>query len=147
MIVGYFRVPSKRGGSVYVLVNGSGNIRYLDNTEWTRFKEQYTKSKSKEKTKGKSKGKRKENESKRGTLKLLGGQKELNRHLEWMMIRQMSLYTRPSKQKGGTMSLYGRNGFFGEVSGACGFGNSPSCCFSECAPMWRTPVWPLDFAM
>ena len=142
MIVGYFRVSSKRGGTIYVPVNGAGNIRFLKKEEWQRFKEQYTK--SKDKRKGKRKAKSKVGESKRDTLKLLGCQKELNQHLAWLALRQSSILT---GQRGGAMSLYGRNGFFGEVTGACGFGNGPSCCFSECAPVWRTPVWPLDFAM
>ena len=35
-------------------------------------------------------------------------------------------------------------GLFGESQGSCGWGNNPSCCFTSCAPLWRTSVWPFS---
>jgi hypothetical protein len=40
----------------------------------------------------------------------------------------------------------GGGGFFGESQGTCGWGNYPSCCFAECAPLWRTTLWPFSNA-
>jgi hypothetical protein len=37
-------------------------------------------------------------------------------------------------------------GFFGESQGSCGWGNYPSCCFTSCAPLWRTSLWPFSDA-
>jgi hypothetical protein len=44
-----------------------------------------------------------------------------------------------SRKKGG-------GGFFGESQGSCGWGNDPSCCFTSCAPLWRTSLWPFSNA-
>ena len=41
----------------------------------------------------------------------------------------------------------GGEGLFGESVGRCGWGNNPSCCFYDCAPLWRTQVWPWKFYM
>ena len=41
----------------------------------------------------------------------------------------------------------GGGGFFGESNGKCGWGDSPSCCFYDCAPLWRTNVWPFNITM
>ena len=38
----------------------------------------------------------------------------------------------------------GGGGLFGESQGTCGWGNHPSCCFTSCAPMWRTSLWPIS---
>jgi len=38
----------------------------------------------------------------------------------------------------------GGGGLFGESQGSCGWGNNPSCCFTSCAPLWRTSVWPFS---
>jgi hypothetical protein len=38
----------------------------------------------------------------------------------------------------------GGGGFFGESQGSCGWGNNPSCCFTACAPLWRTTLWPFS---
>jgi hypothetical protein len=40
----------------------------------------------------------------------------------------------------------GGGGFFGESQGSCGWGNNPSCCFTSCAPLWRTTLWPFSDA-
>jgi hypothetical protein len=40
----------------------------------------------------------------------------------------------------------GAGGLFGESQGSCGWGNNPSCCFTECAPLWRTTLWPFSNA-
>jgi hypothetical protein len=37
-------------------------------------------------------------------------------------------------------------GLFGESQGSCGWGNNPSCCFTSCAPLWRTSLWPFSDA-
>jgi hypothetical protein len=41
----------------------------------------------------------------------------------------------------------GSGGFFGESSGKCGWGDSPSCCFFGCEPLWKTNLWPFDITM
>lgn len=64
-------------------------------------------------------------------------------------------YCEPQKSVGKTHnrkyslnpSLSGGGGFFGESDGKCGWGNSPSCCFYDCQPLWRTNVWPLNISM
>jgi hypothetical protein len=38
----------------------------------------------------------------------------------------------------------GGGGLFGESHGTCGWGNNPSCCFTSCAPLWRTSLWPIS---
>jgi hypothetical protein len=38
----------------------------------------------------------------------------------------------------------GGGGLFGESQGSCGWGNNPSCCFTECAPLWKTTLWPFS---
>lgn len=65
--------------------------------------------------------------------KKLGGIQELH-----AILSNITYYTKI--QKGG-------GGFFGESQGRCGWGDSPSCCFSSCAPLWKTNVWPFDFSM
>ncbi len=45
-----------------------------------------------------------------------------------------------NKQSGG-------GGFFGESNGKCGWGDFPNCCFYDCAPLWRTNVWPFHITM
>ena len=40
----------------------------------------------------------------------------------------------------------GGGGFFGESQGSCGWGSNPSCCFTSCAPLWRTSLWPFSDA-
>ncbi len=44
----------------------------------------------------------------------------------------------------GTSHKRGGGGFFGESQGSCGWGNNPSCCFTSCAPLWRTSLWPFS---
>lgn len=66
----------------------------------------------------------------------LGGYKDMMRILsnpEYYV--RMNLVVKNRKQKGGS-------GFFGESNGKCGWGDGPSCCFYDCAPLWRTSVWP-----
>ena len=43
-----------------------------------------------------------------------------------------------------TSLMRGGGGFFGESQGSCGWGNNPSCCFTSCAPLWRTSLWPFS---
>ena len=38
----------------------------------------------------------------------------------------------------------GGGGFFGESNGICCWGNNPSCCFTACAPLWQTSLWPIS---
>ncbi len=45
-----------------------------------------------------------------------------------------------------TLRKEGGGGFFGESQGSCGWGNNPSCCFTSCAPLWRTTLWPFSDA-
>jgi hypothetical protein len=63
---------------------------------------------------------------------------------------------RHKQRAGGKSQLYveqqatllkkGGGGFFGESQGSCGWGNNPSCCFTSCAPLWRTSLWPFSDA-
>ena len=46
----------------------------------------------------------------------------------------------------GTLLKKGGGGLFGESQGSCGWGNNPSCCFTSCAPLWRTSLWPFSDA-
>ena len=69
---------------------------------------------------------------KKNGIERLGGQKKYLIYLQWLMVQYMKrMYNQSertsylvknnkSNQKGGGMSLYGRNGLFGEVNGACG---------------------------
>jgi hypothetical protein len=50
----------------------------------------------------------------------------------------------PDKQQ--ALPKKGGGGFFGESQGSCGWGNNPSCCFTSCAPLWRTTLWPFSDA-
>jgi hypothetical protein len=54
------------------------------------------------------------------------------------------------KKKGNKSHIYdgqrAGGGFFGESQGSCGWGNNPSCCFTACAPLWRTSLWPFSDA-
>ena len=64
---------------------------------------------------------------------LLGGSKEMNK-----IFSNINYYSEFSKKQ------TGGGGLFGESNGKCGWGDSPSCCFYDCAPLWKTNLWPLS---
>lgn len=83
------------------------------------------------------------------SYKKLGGITELH-----AVLSNINYYNRIHIVSGGIQMVSNSNsihkgggGFFGESEGRCGWGDSPSCCFSSCAPLWRTNVWPFDFTM
>ena len=63
---------------------------------------------------------------------ILGGSKEMNK-----IFSNINYYSGFSKKQTGA------GGLFGESNGPCGW-NAPSCCFYECAPLWKTNLWPLS---
>ena len=52
-------------------------------------------------------------------------------------IQLQEMFSNKRGQRGG-------GGFFGESNGICGWGNHPSCCFTACAPLWQTSLWPIS---
>jgi hypothetical protein len=66
----------------------------------------------------------------------LGGTKELHK-----VLSNVSYYVRRENPNRGQN---GGGGLFGESQGKCGWGDSPNCCFYDCAPTWRTQLWPFD---
>ncbi len=68
---------------------------------------------------------------------LIGGSKEMTQIFS--NLNYYSAFDAPKiqNQKGG-------GGLFGESNGKCGWGDSPSCCFYECEPLWKTQLWPTD---
>jgi hypothetical protein len=70
---------------------------------------------------------------------LLGGNRELHSLLSNLDYYRLN-GSLGRKQTGG-------GGFFGESNGKCGWGDSPSCCFFGCEPLWKTNVWPFDITM
>ena len=76
------------------------------------------------------------NKTNKNTRKpLLGGTRELTQ-----ILSNLDYYKAFSK-KGNSQT--GGGGLFGESNGPCGW-NAPSCCFYDCAPLWRTNLWPLS---
>jgi hypothetical protein len=71
---------------------------------------------------------------------ILGGSKELTQILS--NPNYYKAFSKEKKQKGNTQT--GAGGLFGESNGKCGWGDSPSCCFYDCAPLWKTNLWPLS---
>lgn len=78
------------------------------------------------------------NDTKLKRERKLGGIQELHNVLSNVDYYNLSILRK--KQSGG-------GGFFGESSGKCGWGDSPSCCFFGCEPLWRTNLWPFDINM
>jgi hypothetical protein len=74
--------------------------------------------------------------------KYLGNFNILNNTISNRYIRTKHKEHKQHKQQ----QQKGAGGFFGESQGSCGWGNNPSCCFSECAPLWRTTLWPFSNA-
>jgi hypothetical protein len=68
----------------------------------------------------------------------LGGSKELTE-----ILSNLNYYKAFSKKKKHILNQTGGAGLFGESNGPCGW-NAPSCCFYDCAPLWRTNLWPLS---
>lgn len=62
---------------------------------------------------------------------LVGGSKEMTK-----IFSNLNYYSAFSKKQTGS------GGLFNESSGKCGWGDSPSCCFYECEPLWKTQLWP-----
>ena len=65
---------------------------------------------------------------------LLGDCKEMIK-----IFSNLNYYTAFHKKH--ILNQTGSGGLFGESSGPCGW-NAPSCCFYECAPLWKTQLWP-----
>lgn len=83
---------------------------------------------------------------------LLGGLKELKAilgNVEYIQLFQKSTLKTKVAQQTHSRKTHGvqkgGQGFFGESVGRCGWGNSPSCCFYDCAPLWKTQAWPWKF--
>ncbi len=73
----------------------------------------------------------------------LGNSKELHN-----ILSNINYYTRINNQSNLlNKNQTGGGGFFGESNGKCGWGDFPSCCFYDCAPLWRTNVWPFNITM
>ena len=66
---------------------------------------------------------------------LVGGSKEMTK-----IFSNLNYYSAFSKKQ------TGGGGLFGESNGRCGWGNTPSCCFYDCEPLWKTQLWPIDFS-
>jgi hypothetical protein len=78
---------------------------------------------------------------------LFSNKKELNKYTYLGNFNRLNntisnkyIHTKQHKQQKGA------GGLFGESQGSCGWGNNPSCCFVECAPLWRTTLWPFSNA-
>ncbi len=69
--------------------------------------------------------------------KCLGGYREMNKILSNLDYYNIGLSKHKHVQSGG-------GGLFGESQGSCGWGSYPSCCFFNCAPIWRTSLWPIS---
>jgi len=69
----------------------------------------------------------------------LGGTKELTK-----ILSNPNYYNAFSKKTKHILIQTGGGGLFGESNGKCGWGDSPSCCFYDCAPLWKTNLWPLS---
>jgi len=70
---------------------------------------------------------------------ILGGSKEMTK-----IFSNINYYKAFSKDKKHILNQTGGGGLFGESNGKCGWGDSPSCCFYDCAPLWKTNLWPLS---
>lgn len=68
---------------------------------------------------------------------LVGGSKEMTK-----IFSNLNYYSAFSKKH--ISNQTGAGGLFGESNGKCGWGDSPSCCFYECEPLWKTQLWPTD---
>ena len=66
---------------------------------------------------------------------LVGGSKEMTK-----IFSNLNYYTAFSTKH--ILNQTGGGGLFGESNGKCGWGSTPSCCFYECAPLWKTQLWP-----
>jgi hypothetical protein len=80
-----------------------------------------------------------------------------NGHKSQLYVEQQATSRMRKQRAGGKSQLYveqqatsrmrkqrAGGGLFGESQGSCGWGNNPSCCFTSCAPLWRTSVWPFN---